>query len=312
MTVVRYRLDSGQAIGLLAHAGLEPAGPLLGHLSGSPAELPEEVLGDGGLAPTIREAMATANAPQRVVEVLTVVPETGMSTVARLASDATGRWVAIAGETDLDLAIAETDDEAALLIDDLVLASAFPGEAGSGIATLSAAGVLALAAASDAQRELRLRYDFNRAGPEPQVTFDQGEIRRLTDLGLDRGDTRWAVTAIAPLMPGEVDASAVEAATAELQEAGLVETSADKLTLTDAGREVTGTFDGAVRASRVRLAVLDADAYVTVAELMLIRSVARLVAAVWTGLAADPQATVMVLNGGDAVRLVGEMIGAGR
>jgi hypothetical protein len=295
---LQYVLDREQAAAAIAAAGISDPGSLLSDLAGGAAG--SDVLqrtglldDDGTLWPALASALRTAASPARSIMVSVVTPGSTGAASARLVARDAG-WVAVATGDGLALRYAPDDLEAALMVDEMLDLSTFPGQPEETVERLSAHGWAALVAASDVAREHQLRADLARAGIPGLASFDAPHLEGALETGLDRADSRWAVTAVGVVNAVDLSASSghLEAGLGDLEEAGIVTALDSGWSFTPRGAEIAEALSNAIRIGSVTPALV--------------------LLGIWEGLGDEPSITLIQPDAASAIQYVAELMAIGR
>ncbi|MDJ0951107.1 MAG: zinc ribbon domain-containing protein [Alphaproteobacteria bacterium] len=262
------------------YAGLpEPATSLPNHVRRGKAKLVAE-------AECLFRVLA---APTQSINVSSYRPGSPVSIEARFACDgADGPYAMLSIDEagDWDLALLTARDQLMAILDDLCGLTAGPAQDSGFSVRLSTKALTALAAIADRLSEDQLQSRLARVPDLMSVAaapIDLTDLTHMTELGLDRPDTRAVVTLMALVSAGAIagdrSLEVLEAGVRELGASGLVDAEGR---VTTVGLGVASALSEAqVVSSLIVMATDGRD--VTVDWLMLIRAPGGLLLGVWDG-----------------------------
>ena len=200
------------------------------------------------------------------------------------------------------------------MVDEVLDLTTFPGQPEGDLVELGADAWAALVAAADVDREHHLRADLSRDGNPPPVTLGAAQLDGALDMGLDRADSRWAVTALGVVNAVDLRESTgrMAAGLDELARAGLVAPAGVGFGFTVKGAAIVEALVNAVRVGSITPALVDGERRVRLGELTVIRSPLVLLLGIWNGLGEEPKITLIQPDASSAVQYIAELMAIGR
>lgn len=318
----RFQLSEVQLATALSLVGLRPSklSPLP-QLSPSPPPVAvlhgTRVLADDGqrLTPDAEAALHIVVAPGHLLSiVLNRAGQADWREVLFFAGTGAGPHVAVAKtNTQFDLALLPLEAQATVLIDDLFGFTALPAAPGHKLVALDLTGYAAILAAADLVQAARLQERTSRGEIQPAPVITPQSLQAQLEQGLQRQDTRWAVTAARKVCP--VDLAAAVGKMAEgitvLVRAGLAVTSAGGHSLTPAGYRLASALGQIVTTGGTALSVARGDVPFTIAHFTVFRTTLAIWIAAWRQVSTSTAAVDMLeVSAAAALQLVGSLLDA--
>jgi RNA polymerase subunit RPABC4/transcription elongation factor Spt4 len=299
---VRFRLDQRRIAALLQLIGVVPDGRFIDPaepLADAVAELGDAGLLDASRARPVRvldAAMRVVATPRRVLSVRIAIPGVDEWDITRVAAGAAGGpyVIAVAFDEGLDLLVMSSEYEVAALLDGLLDLATLPTRPVTPDVTMPLAAWVGMLAVTDVRRRAGLVAQLDRR-PAIEVPFNATDMSAELEAGLAGNDTRWAITAFAPLSPVDLrDAPpSGSAMTRAMEDASLVEADGQRWILTELGNNLAEMFGGAIKWGGVTLTSTGPNGDVRMGELSVLRSPFRLGLGFWNG-ESDPFEVALV------------------
>jgi len=315
---VRYRIDRRQLGALLRMVDVVPDGRLLDPgLVGAVASestIDDEYLDAAGAhpVPVLEAVLPVVASPDRILTTRVNVPGVDEWFVSRIAAGPRGGPYVMVAESDeeIDLLVLASEIEVAAMLDGFLDLTTLPARPVNPDVVMSFEAWVGTLAGVDARRELDLRAELEhlRAGA---LSLRAADLDKQLRDGLERNDTRWAITAFTPMSPVNLRSGPPTGAVMirDMTAAGLIEPGPSKHHVpTDLGRDVFELVGTVIKWGALTLVGVGPDGDVRLGEVTIVRTPLRLGTVLWNARGATFEGTIVEPAVETAAEVVREML----